>query len=701
MKLPGTLNHKAVGTLSDMYEQALENIDEAVKRVEEVSRLANRQSETIDMAMFRKALSLKEAPTAKTKTAAVNNIPVSRNKQFFGREDIIKALDEQLLPGDNNPGMSSVAIYGLGGLLIFDNVESGHIFDLYWPVAEHGSILITTRRRGYATQPVSVGLELKEFDSTQGARFLVHSLLNEITDEFNPEFKAAMGLSEKLSGLALAISQMAALINARSMSLDKFMILYDKHQKKVHRERRTGWKYAGYNHALDTVWELSFEALEPDSRLLLGILSFLVPDTIPLAFRGDAIEQLEDLALIRQDIASATVSIHRLVQSEFLFHISAEDRQKAFGSSVSLLLEVFPPRGKSRLVPGDWEKGAKYIGQVLSLLDKYKKSLSEAEPLQSSTNLLELICDAAWFLESQGPASNLTKVLDIGFLAYQRWNDDEKDKLILGYLLGNSGLHDLYLGEFNSAKTKTQECLDIYLSKLESDEEQILNTYNNMGLVYGCQGDYQRGADFLARAEDILKLNPAKHPEKGLLINANTSRNDYCSGRYIEGEKRLGLCLAEATQSNSVFWLIYIHIAYAALFCRSGELTKAEDHLKLSAEGIEEWGSSRNFAMTALQAYRLGRLKYAQEKYEESIKYFQKSEDIDQVNQSPQVFHARNVYALSRAMCRIDAQKEVGEQLRTKAVAMRAGVLKGRAHRNVADGDDFDAFDMLIRIFER
>jgi hypothetical protein len=62
-----------------------------------------------------------------------------------------------------------------------------------------------------------------------------------------------------------------------------------------------------------------------------------------------------------------------------------------------------------------------------------------------------------------------------------------------------------------------------------------------------------------------------------------------------------------------------IHIGYASLYCRSGDLPKAEEHLKLSARMIEESGSSINLQVTALQAYRSGRLTYAQGKYNESV----------------------------------------------------------------------------------
>jgi len=90
-------------------------------------------------------------------------------------------------------------------------------------------------------------------------------------------------VSLKLDGHALAINQMAALMNARKMSPTKFLRLYADNPLRVHRERKVGWKYIGYQHALDTVWNMSFEALDQDASLCLGILSWLAPDSIPRA----------------------------------------------------------------------------------------------------------------------------------------------------------------------------------------------------------------------------------------------------------------------------------------------------------------------------------------------------------------------------------------------------------------------------------
>lgn len=166
-------------------------------------------------------------------------------------------------------------------LLVFDNVESHQIFENCWPAADHGAILVTTRRHMVASQPIDQGLEITDFTIDDGAKFVLHLL--QTRKGISEEEAAAKELSELLHGFALAISQMTAYINARTMPVKKFLSLYKKYPKRMHRERKEGWKYIGYNYALDTVWDISFDALDQAASTCLGVLSFYAPDAIPTA----------------------------------------------------------------------------------------------------------------------------------------------------------------------------------------------------------------------------------------------------------------------------------------------------------------------------------------------------------------------------------------------------------------------------------
>lgn len=77
-----------------------------------------------------------------------------------------------------------------------------------------------------------------------------------------------------------------------------------------------------------------------------------------------------------------------------------------------------------------------------------------------------------------------------------------------------------------------------------------------MGFVFGCQGEYRRGLDFLSRAQDILRIDPSRYPAKSILLNANYSRNYYCMGEYEESKARLDAAMIEAIEMDSPIWKV-------------------------------------------------------------------------------------------------------------------------------------------------
>lgn len=96
------------------------------------------------------------------------------------------------------------------------------------------------------------------------------------------EKHAAEKLARQLSGHALAIRQMAALITSREISIQGFLQMYESRQGQIHRKHNKT-REGDYELFLDTVWLLSFQRAEESSTafVMLGILAFLMPDAIP------------------------------------------------------------------------------------------------------------------------------------------------------------------------------------------------------------------------------------------------------------------------------------------------------------------------------------------------------------------------------------------------------------------------------------
>ena len=154
-------------------------------------------------------------------------------------------------------------------MIIYDNAEISGLLRDYWPLSGSiGHALITTRNHSLGFDPADAGLEVLPWDTDTGSRFLLHLLAGHISAELLAnESQSAYSLSERLSGHALALSNMCGLLHRRSWSISELVEVYDRSKD--------------FKDGLEAVWQLSFESLQPDCVALLSAFTFCSPDNIP------------------------------------------------------------------------------------------------------------------------------------------------------------------------------------------------------------------------------------------------------------------------------------------------------------------------------------------------------------------------------------------------------------------------------------
>ena len=264
----------------------------------------------------------------------------------------------------------------------------------YWPTASRGQAIITTRNHNFVFYPSDGGLEITEWDTETGSRFLVHLLSTDIGNQLTEEeAQSAHELSSKLSGHALALSLMAGLIHSRSWSIEEFVEIYTRQPQKVH-------GIFG-NKSIKALWDMSFQSLNEKTRAILGVLAFLSPDRIPQALFGpkdpnafpdslqfcqdpfdfsNELETLMALALVKRNKEQRAFSIHRLVQTSFKQFMSPEDRQKSFNDATLLVSAAFPRQdAEFAQMYQFWKPCSLYLPHVLSLKDSFREE-REANP---------------------------------------------------------------------------------------------------------------------------------------------------------------------------------------------------------------------------------------------------------------------------------------------------------------------------------
>lgn len=170
-------------------------------------------------------------------------------------------------------------------LLIFDNAERDQVLKAYWPIGASGAILITTRKYfNYSKDLQRKGGTILPFNLQESWDLLLQLLGDDWKKDDREgripqtEVVAAKNMLAELAGLALAIQQAAILIQDSTMGGPTISKTFEMFKERIRTlppryrsERSTS------ETALDALWDMSFKALSPKARTLLGVLGWLSP----------------------------------------------------------------------------------------------------------------------------------------------------------------------------------------------------------------------------------------------------------------------------------------------------------------------------------------------------------------------------------------------------------------------------------------
>lgn len=163
-----------------------------------------------------------------------------------------------------------------------DNSED---LKMFWPVASHGSVLVTARNLVPSFSPAESTLKVAPFSNVEGSELLLNILekSGEISSPRPNSLKEnASMLSDELGGLPLAIAQTAGYILTVQCSLDEFRSVYEEQRRKGQSlPLPLGSVDMSYSHTLSTVWDITFERMDGEASFILNMLAFLDPDSTP------------------------------------------------------------------------------------------------------------------------------------------------------------------------------------------------------------------------------------------------------------------------------------------------------------------------------------------------------------------------------------------------------------------------------------
>lgn len=106
----------------------------------------------------------------------------------------------------------------------------------------------------------------------------------------------------------------------------------------------------------------------------------------------EAIGTLNTLGLIRRDIDTGAISVHQMVQTQFKYHMTPEQRLQCFSNAVALISDLFPTEdSKAGQMYEMWQACNAYAQHVLSLRDCFVEERKLSDDFRASLEFCDLL----------------------------------------------------------------------------------------------------------------------------------------------------------------------------------------------------------------------------------------------------------------------------------------------------------------------
>ncbi|KAK0628901.1 pfs domain-containing protein [Bombardia bombarda] len=163
-------------------------------------------------------------------------------------------------------------------LLVYDNAEDVASIRRFWPASTRGAIIVTSQNPTLSVITKNQ-IELEPMTDEEGS-----SLIKNFLQRSNFEEEDARLLSEHLGGLPLAITHFSGAILRSQCPISQISSSFLKRAQssRVWTMDDTASIARGYQHTLNTVWDLAIRRLPEDSLRILEFSAFLNPDRIPV-----------------------------------------------------------------------------------------------------------------------------------------------------------------------------------------------------------------------------------------------------------------------------------------------------------------------------------------------------------------------------------------------------------------------------------
>ncbi|RDW59780.1 hypothetical protein BP6252_12867 [Coleophoma cylindrospora] len=491
-------------------------------------------------------------------------------------------------------------------LLIFDNAERESVLNGYWPIGSVGAILITSRKyHNFMKDNKRRGDTIMPFDETQSWELLI-KLLGKSWEDLDKrgliktsEEKAAKEFIKAIGGLALAIQIAAQLITDPNIGGNTIESTYDtfkEHERTL--PPRVVKQRSNLVHALDALWNMTFNSLTRNGRALLSVLSLLSPDGIlidlflpknqkaldgKLAFCKQhpdhvdaksqatlssvieptralraAIDELVRAKLIKEDIRARMLWAHRVVQEAMNYH-STLDLQEYFNSASALVYEAFPKQEKGDYL-SERDRCREFISHGAHLSLKFAiYDHNGADKLKGSEEFIKLLSNCAWYLYEIGDYAQCLKVVETDCIACK------EDTLQYATLCNIAGAAYFELNRLNECRVNWETMYKLHAQFLPEDSLERSVSYHNMGNLESACENHEEAMVYFDRAIAIRTQAGDDATDLLALALLCKARAYYCLDNLDDAFKitaRSEALFVRKSGSSEKHFLAFVHYVY-------------------------------------------------------------------------------------------------------------------------------------------
>lgn len=223
----------------------------------------------------------------------------------------------------------------------------------------------------------------------------------------------------------------------------------------------------------------------------------------------DAIDELQDLALVRQNLDTEALSMHRLLQSGYRSWTSDKHHpQIEFEAAARLMFEKFPKQYKG--IPFDREMPiARYWSQhAFYLRDAYRSTYKTKEPLKLSEDFVSLMCNVAWYCVENRDSPDLEQTISVMLPAISMENYQVEHPLVYAHLCNSAARMSAFQGDFETSLVRLEEVLKIRQVELPENDAETGGTHNNIGNTHFSLRNYDAALKAHLDAGTLWRKSP-------------------------------------------------------------------------------------------------------------------------------------------------------------------------------------------------